>query len=318
MGAALVIALLSGLIADFLHIPSAVPVIITGGSLLPIVLIPVVMGALQGLQRFGRFGWGQITAAFLRLGLGVGFILFGWGVSGALLGSLLAGLGAFLLGWWWLRDLRVRSESPGIQEEDYSGLGAGVSRFTLIVAFSLLAFMILTYIDTVAVKSRFLPLEAGLYSAVATIGRVVLYASTAVVTIMFPKVTGEHARGRPTARLACRALLLTTGLSAAGLLIFSMRPEFIMQLLFGPQFTAEAGLLVPYSIAMLLLAAVDVWMLYFLAVQEIRYTIFLLAGSFLLVAVLFAMPLSLTGVVWAMMFCNAALVLAGGLLLWRL
>jgi len=101
-GGALIIALLSGFIAGFLKIPSTL--ILLGFSFLPIVLFPVVLGALQGLQRFGKYGWGQITAATLRLLFGVGFILLGWGVSGALLGSVLAGLGAFLLGWWWLRD----------------------------------------------------------------------------------------------------------------------------------------------------------------------------------------------------------------------
>jgi len=178
----------------------------------------------------------------------------------------------------------------------------------------MLAFMVLMNIDTIAVKSRFLPLEAGLYSAVATIGRVVLYVSTAVVTLMFPRVAGEHAQGNPTSKLAWRALLVTVGLSCIGLLIFSFRPELIMRLLFGQQFLGEAALLVP---AMLLLAVVNVWMLYFLAVQEKIYTIFLLVGAILIIAVLFTLQLSLTGVVWTLTLCNGGLVLAGGWLLWR-
>ncbi|MCK4726970.1 MAG: oligosaccharide flippase family protein, partial [Anaerolineales bacterium] len=266
-GGALIIALVSGPIAGFLQIPSTLPVILLGFSFLPIVLFPVVLGALQGLQRFGRYGWGQITAASLRLSLGVGFILLGWGVSGALLGGVLAGIGAFLLGWWWLRDVHTGSTNPEFERSEDPGVGIEVSRFSAIVVLSLLAFMVLMNIDTIAVKSRFLPLEAGLYSAVATIGRVVLYVSTAVVTLMFPRVAGEHAQGNPTSKFAWRALLVTVGLSCIGLLIFSLRPELIMRLLFGQQFLGEAALLVPYSIAMLFLAVVNVWMLYFLAVQ---------------------------------------------------
>ncbi len=77
IGGALLIALGSGLIAGFLHIPSPVPVIVLGFSLLPAVLLPVALGGLQGLQRFGRYGWGQISGAVLRLSLGIGFILLG-------------------------------------------------------------------------------------------------------------------------------------------------------------------------------------------------------------------------------------------------
>ena len=316
-GGALIIVLISGVIAGFLKIPSRLPVILLGFSLIPIVLFPVVAGALQGLQRFGRYGWGQITAALLRFVLGVGFILLGWGVPGALLGGMLAGLGAFLLGWWWLRDVHsgstiieiVRSEKPVVRPE--------VSRFSVIVILSMLGFMVLMNIDTIAVKSRFPPIEAGLYSAVATIGRVVLYVPTAVVTLMFPRVAGEHAKGNPTTKLAWRALLVTVALSCFGVLIFSLRPELVMRLLFGPHFLGEAALLFPYSIAMLLLALVNVWMLYFLAVQEKIYTMFLMVCAVLIIVVLFTLQLSLTGVVWALIICNCGLVLAGGWLLWR-
>ncbi len=317
VGGALMIALISGLIAGFLQIPSRLPVILVGFSLIPIVLFPVVLGTLQGLQRFGRYGWGQITAAVLRLILGVGFILIGWGVSGALLGGVLAGFGAFLLGWWWLRDIHSGSTINEFVRSEKPEMGPGISRFSVIVILSMLGFMVLMNIDTIAVKSRFLPIEAGLYSAVATIGRVVLYVPTAVLTLMFPRVAGEHAQGHSTSRLAWRALLVTISLSCIGLLIFSIRPELIMGLLFGQQFLGEAALLVPYGIAMLLLAVVNVWMLYFLAVQEKLYTVFLLAGAISIILVLFTLQLSFTGVVWALTFCNGGLALAGGLLLWR-
>ena len=151
----------------------------------------------------------------------------------------------------------------------------------------------------------------------ATIGRIVLYIPTAVVALMFPRVAGQHAQGRATTALARRALLVTVGLCALIILAFLARPDLIMRLLFGQQFLGEAALLAPYGIAMLLLALVNVWMLYFLAVQETRYTVFLLMGALLLLVVLFTAPLSLTGMVWALIACNGGLVLAGAWLLWR-
>ncbi|MCJ7661715.1 MAG: hypothetical protein MUO67_21420, partial [Anaerolineales bacterium] len=314
---ALLIALGSSLIAGFLHIPSPVPVIILGFSLLPAVLLPVALGGLQGLQRFGRYGWGQISATVLRLFAGIGFVLLGWGVTGALAGGVLAGLGAFLLGWWWLRDVHSGSTTTEVERPEQPSLGNELSHFSAIVILSMVSFMVLIYIDTIAVRSRFLPLEAGLYSAVATIGRIVLYIPTAVVALMFPRVAGQHAQGRPTTALARHALLVTAGLCGLGVLAFLARPNLIMRLLFGQQFLGEAALLAPYSVAMLLLALVNVWMLYFLAVQETRYTVFLLTGAVLLLVVLFTASLSLTGMVWVLIACNGSLVLAGGWVLWR-
>ena len=93
--------------------------------------------------------------------------------------------------------------------------------------------------------------------------------------------------------------------------------DLIMRLLFGQQFLGEAALLVPYSIAMLLLALVNVWMLYFLAVKEKLYTVFLLVGALSIILVLFTLQLSFSGVVRTLILCNGGLALAGALLLWR-
>jgi len=313
IGGALLIALGSGIIATFLHIPSAMPVIVLGCSLLPTALLPVALGALQGLQRFGRFGGGQIATSVSRLGLGVGLILLGWGVSGALAGGVLAGLGTFLLGWWWLRDVHSAATEAELPAQPH--LGNELSRFSTIVAFSTLAYMLLMNGDTITVKSRFPPLEAGLYSAVATVGRIVLFVPGAVVGLMLPRVAEQHARGRPTAALARRSQLATLGLCGLGALAFLAFPGLIMRLLFGAQFMGEAALLAPYGIAMLLLALVNVWTQYFLAVQESRYALFLLTGASLLLVALFAVPLSRAGVVWALIACNGGLVLAGEWLL---
>ena len=279
----------------------------------------MVIGRAAGIAAFRKAMAGdKLLPQSLRLFLGVGFILLGWGVSGALLvGSVLAGLGAFLLGWWWLRDVHSGSSATEAKRLDEPSLRDELSRFSVIVVLSMLGFMVLMNIDTIAIKSRFLPLEAGLYSAMATIGRVVFYISAAVVTFMFPRVAGQHAQGLPTITIARRALLVTFVLCVLGVLFFSIRPDLIMRVLFGQHFLGEAALLVPYSIAMLLLALVNVWMLYFLAVQETRYTVFLLTGAFTLLVLLFALPISLRGVIWAMTICFGALVLGGEWLLRR-
>lgn len=314
----ILIAIFSGLIATFLHIPSFVPVVVVGFSLLPTVLLPVSLGGLQGLQRFGRYGSAQIASGGLRLILGIGLVLLGWGVAGALAGGILAGLGAFMLGWWWLQDVVTGPRNQEAEKPGKSILRKELSSFSANVILAVLSFMVLTYIDTIVVKNRFAPLEAGLYSATATIGRVVLYAPMAVVTFMFPRIAGEHAQGNSTARPVRLAMLVTAGLCSLGVLIFSIRPELVMGLLFGQQFLGEAALLVPYTIAMLLLALVNVWMYYFLAVQESRYTLFMLVAAVLVIIVLFSLPLSLRGVVWTLAICAAVLVLAGeGLLRFR-
>jgi O-antigen/teichoic acid export membrane protein len=266
---------------------------------------------LQGLQRFGPLGGGQIATAALRLGIGVGLILLGGGVSGALAGSVLAGLGAFGLGCWWLRDVYRAADTTAAGRYSPNAL----FRFSLNVVLSTLGLLLLMNGDLLAVKSRFPPLEAGLYSAVVTLGRIVLFIPGAVVALMFPKVAGRYASGQPTAGLAWRSLLAVIGLCGCAALILLAGPRLIVQWLYGPQFLGQAALLGRYGVAMLLLALVNVWAQYFMAIQEARYAWLLVGMSVLQAVALFCAPLSLTGVIWCLTGCNGLLVLAGAWLL---
>jgi len=70
------------LLKDYLHLQESTPIIIMLTQLLLSLFVPVLLGTLQGLQRFVFFGIGSSGAAFLRF---VGAILLSMYWDGALM-----------------------------------------------------------------------------------------------------------------------------------------------------------------------------------------------------------------------------------------
>nr|MQY69372.1 oligosaccharide flippase family protein [Bacillota bacterium] len=91
------LSLSSWLIADFLRIPSPLPVILMSLLLAFAVILSIPRGVLRGLQNFGQLGLNISLEALIRLLLGVLLVSVGLGVNGAILAYGLAYLAATFL-----------------------------------------------------------------------------------------------------------------------------------------------------------------------------------------------------------------------------
>ena len=288
-------------LAGLLHLPSAVPVWVMGTVMLPIVASPILLGGMRGLERYGAFGSTLVGMALLRLGIGVGLILIGWGAVGAIASLPLSNLGAFALGLIWLVDV-FRSRNHEFRPDR-----SNILSYALYVAVGLTAFTVVTNMDVVIVKSNFIPEEAGLYSAVATTGKIALYLPSAVATLLLPKVAIRNANGERTTLLLYKGLAVVGGLCGAVTLVFFLFASPVVQLLFGAPYLPQARLLGPYGLAMTLYALCNIWLAYYLALQERRYS-YALLGVAIVQAVL--LP-----VLSSNLFEVVAILIGGGMLL---
>ena len=299
--------LLGRLLARVLRLPSAVPVWVMATVLVPVVALPVLQGGLRGLERFRAFGINVIGLAALRLGFGVGLILVGWGAVGAVASLPLSNLGAVILALIWLTSIlrsRKRTFKPDL---------SGILRYTSYAVAGLFAFTLLTNMDVVIVKSRFAPDEAGLYSAISTIGKITLYLPLAAATLLLPKVAVLNARREYTVHLLRKALWIVGGLCGTVMLAFFLFPSQIVRLLFGAGYLTWASLLGPYGLAMTFYSLGNVWLAYYLALGARRYPYALLCVAIVQAVMLFALPLSLPQIVAALIAGGVVLNLLG----WR-
>lgn len=297
-------------ICAYLDISSTAPVTLLGLSILPVAGLPVVAGMLQGLQRFYLFGGLIITGPLTRLISGATLVHQSWGVSGAAMALLLHPTVAFLVGLFLLRD--VWGSHTLHQVESHRLLG-----FSFRTALGLLCLALLTNIDVIMVRSAFVGIEAGRYGALATVGRITLYLSTAITTILFPKAIEQQILEEDSSQMVRRSLGAVLLICCAVTALFFVFPSPIIGGLFGQSFFTDSLLLGLYGMAMSFYALVNVWFYYYLAVGDNRYTHALLAAVVVELALLKLFGTSLPRVVLVLTVTGCSLCLVGQIMMFR-
>jgi O-antigen/teichoic acid export membrane protein len=165
--------------------------------------------------------------------------------------------------------------------------------------------------DVLIVKSRFSPVESGLYAAVATVGKITLWVPGALIAFLIPKAAAQYAQGKKPV-----ALLRGTQLSALALcgvisIVFFEWATYVMHLLYGSQYMASAILLGPYGLVMAMYALVGIWYNYYLAVGEMRYTWVLISAIIFQAAILVSLCQTTYQMVGAMFVSGVGLVVCG-------
>jgi O-antigen/teichoic acid export membrane protein len=121
--------------------------------------------------------------------------------------------------------------------------------------------------DIVLVKHFFEPKAAGLYAAVAMIGRVIFSFSSAVVNSMFPVVAGSGREERKNLSLIATSLLLVLGVGSVFALALRVTPSWIWTMFFGSSFVLPGPHGFPYLLSLYAIMTV----IYSLSVVIITY-----------------------------------------------
>lgn len=318
-GAALALAALSRPLAAFLKIQDPWTVVALAAGVWFMAVRPVVGGVLQGRQQFGWLGWMQLTQAGLRLPFAILLIRAGWGALGALLALPLASAGALLLGLGAVRDVWLRGTwMGGMDRMNRMGrLPTGVAHYAAYTAAGLLGFALLVNMDVILARRFFDPTTAGLYGAAVILGRIVQFFPLAVIMIMFPKSAARQATERDPAGVLWPALLVV-GLLCGGLTLayYTLAP-WIAAVSVGPNYPLDGALLGTVGLGMTLMALVNVWLNYFLALERPAYVWLIglaLLAQTLLMLTFHAQPIYLPLIIAGN---GAWLTAAGAWLFWR-
>ncbi|MBP7276509.1 MAG: hypothetical protein KBA51_09935, partial [Kiritimatiellae bacterium] len=207
--ALLVVALLAGPAwGRVFRLGGAAPLWITGVGLSGILLLPVISGVLQGMQRFAAFAWALQIPNIVRFLLGVGLVLWiprAWaGYSAQAVGFIAA---AVCAGYW------VRAGWRGWNEPDAPVRASEAYFFKSLIVLG--AFAVLMLADVLLVKAWFDEDMAGRYSRAATIARAIVYLPMPVAMALFPKVVSRGERTGEDRRMLVRALAGVGALLAA-------------------------------------------------------------------------------------------------------
>lgn len=221
----LVLLLLSAQVASYLRLPSAALIEVLAVGMLFYIPLGVRRGGMQGTCRFFRLSVNLTVEAVVKLVGALAFVAMGFGIMGAVGAISLSIFVAYLMP---CGDSALRAEtkptSPQVSFQE--GMQA-------IIFF--IGQVIINNIDILLVKHYFVASEAGVYAAVALVGRLLYFATWSVTSAMFP-VAAQTRVENESRRTLWVPLLFIVGLSLVFVLLLAAFPDLVIGTLFGRGF----------------------------------------------------------------------------------
>ncbi len=242
---ALGLAALQQPISAYLNLPTSnlVAIIAVGaGFYIP---LGARRGYIQGTCGFRSLALNMILEQAVRLG---GSLLLIW-LGAGLHGVIVANSVAIAIAYYGIRVRHVGHETNPLSR-------SYAVRETTQAAVFFAGQMLINNSGIVLVNHFFIAETAGIYAAVAMVGRVIFSFSQAVVNSTFPLVAGGRDEERKDLRVIATSLLLVLGVGAAISLGLCVAPAALWSHLFGADFAIAGKYNVPYLLALYALATV--------------------------------------------------------------
>jgi O-antigen/teichoic acid export membrane protein len=243
-------------IANFLNLPSPILVDLIAIGAAFYVPLGSRRGYIQGAYGFRSLAINLVLEGTVRLGGSLLLVMLGRGVNGVIAANAAAIAVAYF------------AAAPKLAPAVPSQLRLSYALRESLQALVFFAGQVLiNNCDIVLVKHFFTPALAGLYAAVAMVGRVIFAFSQAVVNSMFPLVAGTGDEERRDLKVIATSLLLVLGIGCSVAIVLRLAPASIWTSFFGPGFAVSGKYGMPYLLSLYAVTTV----LYCLSVVVITY-----------------------------------------------
>lgn len=270
----LIYALCIPVIITALDLRQPGPAVALGLFIILAFLQPVALGVLQGMERFAAFGAMQLAIATSRIAFGVPWVLAGGGAGGAIAGQAF-GVAVVLVGTaWLLRDL-ILSRGSGAAT---TGLKRKPDIRTVHASMAFVAFAVLSNLDLLLATLFLPPDEVGMYAAITTVGKLVMFLPMAISVVLVPDATksrGSVAGQRQVLRRSAALVFATAGAAALPAIV---APSLLIRVMFGPGYEEATGGVLPIVIAGAALSMLYLLVVYAVTISDRRWTVVLALG----------------------------------------
>lgn len=247
-------------------------------ALAPLLMIsfinPVTTGVLQGLERFGALGVLLFATAASRLVFGVPWVMAGGGAGGAIAGQAL-GLAVVTGAVLWGSRKWVDPRGGGVARR---GMRRKLNLHAVSASGAFIGFALLSNLDVLLARVFLDNHDAGIYAAIATVAKVVLFLPAAISVIMVPSAARHHASTGSGLAVLRRSAALVAAAAVVCLVPAIAVPGLIVEVMFGPGYEEAVPGVLPAVIAGAGLALLYLLATYSVAVRDVRWVVLLIAG----------------------------------------
>lgn len=130
--------------------------------------------------------------------------------------------------------------------------------------------IVINYFDILLVKHSFTPLEAGYYTSLSFIGRMIYFVTWMFVMLLLPSVINRKKKGQPYEHLLTRYVMYISLFVAFAVLSCYFMGDMLVVLVFGEEYTAMGAYLWKYGLATGLFAVANVFSYYHLSLGNYK------------------------------------------------
>lgn len=251
-------------IASFMNLDNYIGLIIVGLISYLSILMSVLNGALNGLQKFVWQNSLSFVSAVSKFTLAILLVYLGFGVNGALVALVIGITLALIAGFWSLKgELKTKITEKINTKEIY------LYAIPVLIA-SVLPLIAITF-DQILVKHFFSSYDAGHYAAAGNIAKIIWFGSGFLISALFPKIVSKKAQGKDVSRLLIRGLIYTSFFVLIGVAVLFATPRLIVSLMYGFEYMDIVSLIGIFGLALGLFSINQVLIMYNLAVEKYKF-----------------------------------------------
>ena len=238
-GVGLLLVLMRNEIAAYLNLPTPLLVVLLAIGAVFYVPLGSRRGYLQGTCSFRGLAFNLVLEGFVRLTGSLLLIELGYGVVGV----IAANSGAVAVAYIFV--LFRQPAMPTCEVRVPVSFREGLQAIVFFVGQ-----VLINNCDILVVKHFFPPAPAGLYAAVALVGRVVYASSWAVISTMFPVAAASRKEETRAHGVLATSMLLVLGIGLTATLVLRLAPSSIWTILFGSHFGIATGRNLPVLLSL--------------------------------------------------------------------
>jgi O-antigen/teichoic acid export membrane protein len=300
-----VVLVIAPWVTSYLHLSSTILFILVY-ILLVVSLFTVGAGSM--LTGYQKFIWVSVLGALaLLVKIIISVPFAAWRVPGVMIAAVIASIIIYAVYFIPLRSvLSVTRVPTAIKWRDAFG-------FAIPTLLTQLGITSLYSADIILVRHFFDAKSAGLYAALAILGKIIFYASGAVPVVLFPIASERTALGSKTKKLVLSAIGAVLAISAGITMLYFLFPDFIVNLLFGNAYQGAVTMLGQFGIFLGLFSVANIITYASLAVGKTRIWLVAAVAALIQIAGITMFHDTISGVISInIAVCLLYVIFAGG------
>jgi len=308
----LVLLFYAGNIANFLNLNSKILIYLSVLFMFFSNLLVLTGGAMQGIQLFNEIAINSIFQTISKVFIGILLVILGFRVLGAFLGFVLSAILAFVLSLFQLPAWLFKMNREKYLCHKINLKLKDIYIYFLPVGIAMMAYTLLTNTDVIFVRHFFSESDAGIYSIVQTVGKILLFLPGALALVFFPVTIHHRTKNKNIAPLLKKSLFFVATMCILAALFTFVFPRFVLKVISGRALPECIPLVRLIIFPMALFALNYILIFYNLSINNIRFIAYIFTISLLQIVAILLFHNTLNEII-AILFISSLLVFYLGL-----